>query len=140
LLDTFCENDSFPLHSNFSNLYNSLGLYFYQNQEYKLASCFSLLSGYENNLISWQTLTLSFYRDYLMNMDIDNFVGNYNNIEKEYIHMSNLLKKYTKNVDFNNIHRNTTKNNNIILLNQVINNNINILRKHYLDNIEKNEY
>lgn len=128
-----CEN-SFPLNPNLNNFYNLYGMELYKEKEYKKSACLLLLSWYENKMDSWKTLVLSWYKDYLINnIKDDEYIKNINMYEENIYIISSNLKWLIADNENIKVHRNTTKNNSIILINQVYLNTLNSLRKNILD-------
>jgi len=88
---------------------------------------------------SWKTLSLSIYKDYIMSTndkEVINYEKNSNILYNLVINMKKLVIA-SDNVD---IHRNTTKTNSLILLNQVYINALNNLTQYYFNIKQTNEY
>lgn len=108
----------YPFNKNFEIFYRTAGIEKYKNKNYSEAWCYLLMSWYSAKLNLWKGFTLiALEKKWEKELSHKDFINNYKKNQKLLFNLSIYLKNIAINEKVKDIHRNTNKRNNIILIN-----------------------
>lgn len=128
-----------PYNKNYNALYRDIAIQSFKNKDYNTSTYFFLIDWANDKLALWKSMLILSYWKYLEWKWDKELVENYNKYKKELYKLSILLKQLTINQPIKNLHRNTTKKDNIISINKAYTHAMNALTNKYINiiNLEK---
>jgi len=132
-------NLNLPYNKNYNALYRDIAIQSFTNKDYEKATYFFLINWATDKLALWKSMLILSYWKYLESKWDKELVKDYNLYKNNLYKLSKLLKTLTINQQITELHRNTTKKDNIIVINKAYTHAMNALTNKYINiiNLEK---